>query len=58
MKKMKGKEGWRRRKQEVGKIIKNSVRKALKRVKNGEKDGPSFILVEVWKYLGERAVDF
>ena len=44
--------------QEVGKIIKDEVRKALKRMKNGKAVGPDDIPLEVWKCLGERTVEF
>ncbi|KAK3519636.1 hypothetical protein QTP86_002982 [Hemibagrus guttatus] len=44
--------------QKVDKIRKDEVRKALKRMKSGEKGvGPDDILVEVWKCLGEAAVE-
>ena len=35
--------------QEVGKISKDDVRKALKRMRNGKAVGSDDILVEVWK---------
>ncbi|KAK3536457.1 hypothetical protein QTP86_012613 [Hemibagrus guttatus] len=44
--------------QEVDKIRKDEVRKALKRMKSGKAVGPDDILVEVWKCLGEAAVEF
>ncbi|KAK3528964.1 hypothetical protein QTP70_014145 [Hemibagrus guttatus] len=44
--------------QKVDKIRKDEVRKALKRVKSGKAVGPDDILVEVWKCLGEAAVEF
>ncbi|KAK3565629.1 hypothetical protein QTP86_012957 [Hemibagrus guttatus] len=44
--------------QKVDKIRKNEVRKALKRMKSGKAVGPDNIPVEVWKCLGEAAVEF
>ncbi|KAK3556038.1 hypothetical protein QTP70_001862 [Hemibagrus guttatus] len=44
--------------QKVDKIRKDEVRKALKRMKSGKAVGPDDILVEVWKYLEEAAVEF
>ncbi|KAK3556476.1 hypothetical protein QTP70_008327 [Hemibagrus guttatus] len=44
--------------QKVDKIKKDEVRKALKRMKSGKAVGPDDILVEVWKCLGEAAVEF
>ncbi|KAK3513451.1 hypothetical protein QTP70_015450, partial [Hemibagrus guttatus] len=44
--------------QEVDKIKKDDVRKALKRMKSGNAVGPDNITVEVWKCLGEAAVEF
>ncbi|KAK3509147.1 hypothetical protein QTP70_020260, partial [Hemibagrus guttatus] len=44
--------------QKVDKIRKDEVRKALKRMKSGKAVGPDDILVEVWKCLGESAVEF
>ncbi|KAK3536393.1 hypothetical protein QTP86_008847 [Hemibagrus guttatus] len=44
--------------QKVDKIRKDEVRKALKRMKSGKAVGPDDIPVEVWKYLGEAAVEF
>ncbi|KAK3575651.1 hypothetical protein QTP86_031603, partial [Hemibagrus guttatus] len=44
--------------QKVDKIRKDEVRKALKRTKSGEAVGPDDIPVEVWKCLGEAAVEF
>ncbi|MCJ8740989.1 hypothetical protein PDJAM_G00065450 [Pangasius djambal] len=44
--------------QKVDKIIKDEVRKALKRMKSGKAVGPDDIPVEVWKCLGEAAVEF
>ncbi|KAK3554949.1 hypothetical protein QTP86_001870 [Hemibagrus guttatus] len=44
--------------QKVDKIRKDEVRKALKRMKSGKAVGPDDIPVEVWKCLGEAAVDF
>ncbi|XP_061621461.1 uncharacterized protein LOC133474126 [Phyllopteryx taeniolatus] len=44
--------------QEVAMISKGEVRKALKRMKNGKAVGPDDIPVEVWKHLGEVAVEF
>ncbi|KAK3516306.1 hypothetical protein QTP70_009434 [Hemibagrus guttatus] len=44
--------------QKVDKIRKDEVRKALKRMKNGKAVGPDNIPVEVWKCLGEAAVEF
>ncbi|KAK3525313.1 hypothetical protein QTP86_029120, partial [Hemibagrus guttatus] len=43
---------------EVNKIRKDEVRKALKRMKSGKAVGPDDIPVEVWKCLGEAAVEF
>ncbi|KAK3522491.1 hypothetical protein QTP86_015882 [Hemibagrus guttatus] len=44
--------------QKVDKIRKDEVRKALKRMKSGKEVGPDDIPVEVWKCLGEAAVEF
>ncbi|KAK3548096.1 hypothetical protein QTP70_004523 [Hemibagrus guttatus] len=44
--------------QKVEKIRKDEVRKALKRMKSGKAVGPDDIPVEVWKCLGEAAVEF
>ncbi|KAK3539985.1 hypothetical protein QTP70_019631 [Hemibagrus guttatus] len=44
--------------QKVDKIRKDEVRKALKRMKSGKAVGPDDIPVEVWKCLGESAVEF
>ncbi|KAK3530793.1 hypothetical protein QTP70_002820 [Hemibagrus guttatus] len=44
--------------QKVVKIRKDEVRKALKRMKSGKAVGPDDILVEVWRCLGEAAVEF
>ncbi|KAK3569543.1 hypothetical protein QTP86_034825 [Hemibagrus guttatus] len=44
--------------QKVDKIRKGEVRKALKRTKSGKAVGPDDIPVEVWKCLGEAAVEF
>ncbi|KAK3545315.1 hypothetical protein QTP70_003668 [Hemibagrus guttatus] len=44
--------------QKVDKIRKEEVRKALKRMKSGKAVGPDDIPVEVWKCLGEAAVEF
>ncbi|KAK3507758.1 hypothetical protein QTP70_035282 [Hemibagrus guttatus] len=44
--------------QKVDKIRKDEVRKALKRMKSGKAVGPDDIRVEVWKCLGEAAVEF
>ncbi|KAK3528813.1 hypothetical protein QTP70_011605 [Hemibagrus guttatus] len=44
--------------QNVDKIRKDEVRKALKRMKSGKAVGPDDIPVEVWKCLGEAAVEF
>ncbi|KAK3535754.1 hypothetical protein QTP70_021053 [Hemibagrus guttatus] len=44
--------------QEVDKIRKDEVRKALKRMKSGKAVGPDDIPVEVWKCLGKAAVEF
>ncbi|KAG7497869.1 hypothetical protein JOB18_045303 [Solea senegalensis] len=43
---------------EVADISKDEVRGALKRMKNGKAVGPDDIPVEVWKCLGEEAVEF
>ncbi|KAK3556835.1 hypothetical protein QTP70_022272, partial [Hemibagrus guttatus] len=44
--------------QKVDNIRKDEVRKALKRMKSGKAVGPNNIPVEVWKCLGEAAVEF
>ncbi|KAK3536542.1 hypothetical protein QTP86_013738, partial [Hemibagrus guttatus] len=44
--------------QKVDKIRKDEVRKALKRMKSGKAVSPDDIPVEVWKCLGEAAVEF
>ncbi|KAK3555042.1 hypothetical protein QTP86_006366, partial [Hemibagrus guttatus] len=44
--------------QNVDKIRKDEVRNALKRMKSGKAVGPDDIPVEVWKCLGEAAVEF
>ncbi|KAK3545944.1 hypothetical protein QTP70_016948, partial [Hemibagrus guttatus] len=44
--------------QKVDKIRKDEVRMALKRMKSGKAVGPDDIPVEVWKCLGEAAVEF
>ncbi|XP_016106680.1 uncharacterized protein [Sinocyclocheilus grahami] len=44
--------------QEVERITKGEVRRALKRMKRGKAVGPDDIPVEVWKCLGEMAVEF
>ncbi|KAK3561697.1 hypothetical protein QTP86_012539 [Hemibagrus guttatus] len=44
--------------QKVNKIRKDEIRKALKRMKSGKAVGPDDIPVEVWKCLGEAAVEF
>ncbi|KAK3555905.1 hypothetical protein QTP86_029782, partial [Hemibagrus guttatus] len=44
--------------QKEDKIRKDEVRKALKRMKSGKAVGPDDIPVEVWKCLGEAAVEF
>ncbi|KAK3566051.1 hypothetical protein QTP86_025033 [Hemibagrus guttatus] len=44
--------------QKVDKIRKDEVRKALKRMESGKAVGPDDIPVEVWKCLGEAAVEF
>ncbi|KAK3511747.1 hypothetical protein QTP70_020749, partial [Hemibagrus guttatus] len=44
--------------QKVDKIRMDEVRKALKRMKSGKAVGPDDIPVEVWKCLGEAAVEF
>ncbi|KAK3555065.1 hypothetical protein QTP86_007988 [Hemibagrus guttatus] len=44
--------------QKVDKIRKDEVRKALKRMKSGKAFDPDDIPVEVWKCLGEAAVEF
>ncbi|KAK3525556.1 hypothetical protein QTP86_034849 [Hemibagrus guttatus] len=51
-------EGVNSAEKKVGKIRKDEVRKALKRMKSGKAVGPDDILVEVWKCLGEAAVEF
>ena len=43
---------------EVGKISKEEVRENMKRMKNGKAVGPDDIPVEVWKCLGEIALEF
>ncbi|KAK3542583.1 hypothetical protein QTP86_031285, partial [Hemibagrus guttatus] len=42
----------------VDKIRKDGVKKALKRMKSGKAVGPDDVPVEVWKCLGEAAVEF
>ncbi|KAK3531918.1 hypothetical protein QTP70_034419, partial [Hemibagrus guttatus] len=54
----KGVEGVNSVEQKVDKIRKDEVRKALKRMKSGKSVGPDDIPVEVWKCLGEAAVEF
>ncbi|KAK3556096.1 hypothetical protein QTP70_005247 [Hemibagrus guttatus] len=44
--------------QKVDKIRKDEVRKALKRMKSGKAVGPDDIPMEVWKCLGEAAMEF
>ncbi|KAK3537397.1 hypothetical protein QTP70_008857 [Hemibagrus guttatus] len=44
--------------QKVDKIRKDEVKKALKRMKSGKAVGPDNIPVEIWKCLGEAAVEF
>ncbi|KAK3565550.1 hypothetical protein QTP86_011915 [Hemibagrus guttatus] len=44
--------------QKVDKVRKDEVRKALKRMKSGKAVRPDDIPVEVWKCLGEAAVEF
>ena len=44
--------------QEVAMVSKDEVRRALKRMKRGKALGPDDIPVEVWKCLGEVAVEF
>ena len=44
--------------QEVAKVSQTEVRRTLKRMKRGEAVGPDEIPVEVWKCLGEVAVEF
>ncbi|KAK3568353.1 hypothetical protein QTP86_004945 [Hemibagrus guttatus] len=44
--------------QKADKIRKDEVRKDLKRMKSGKAVGPDNIPVEVWKCLGEAAVEF
>ncbi|KAK3543381.1 hypothetical protein QTP70_018399 [Hemibagrus guttatus] len=44
--------------QKVDKIRKDEVRKVLKRMKSGKAVGPDDIPVEVWKCLGEAAMEF
>ncbi|KAK3514669.1 hypothetical protein QTP70_021575, partial [Hemibagrus guttatus] len=51
-------EGMNSVEQKVDKIRKDEVRKALKRMKSGKAVGPDDIPVEVWKCLGEAAVEF
>ena len=43
---------------EVEKISKEEVRENIKRMKNGKAVGPDDIPVEVWKCLGEIALEF
>ena len=43
---------------EVEKISKEEVRENMKRMKNGKAVGPDDIPVEVWKCLGEIALEF
>ncbi|KAK3556427.1 hypothetical protein QTP70_008339 [Hemibagrus guttatus] len=51
-------EGVKSVEQKVDKIRKDELRKALKRMKSGKAVGPDDIPVEVWKCLGEAAVEF
>ena len=44
--------------QEFGKIGEYEVRKAQRRVTNGKAVGPDGVMVEVWKCLREKAVEF
>ncbi|KAK3560234.1 hypothetical protein QTP86_002183 [Hemibagrus guttatus] len=44
--------------QKVDKLRKDEVRKALERMKSGKAVGPDDIPVEVWKCLGEAAMEF
>ena len=44
--------------EEVAKVSKTEVRSVLKRMKSGKAFGPDDIPVEVWKCLGEVAVEF
>ncbi|KAK3571184.1 hypothetical protein QTP86_004892 [Hemibagrus guttatus] len=50
-------EGVNSMEQKVNKIRKDEVRKTLKRMKSGKAVGPDDIPVEVWKCLGEAAVE-
>ena len=43
---------------EMEKISKEEVRETMKRMKNGKAVGPDDIPVEVWKCLGEIALEF
>ena len=43
---------------EVERISKEEVRENMKRMKNGKAVGPDDIPVEVWKCLGESALEF
>ena len=43
---------------EVGMISITAVRETLTRMKDGKPIGPGTILVELWKCVGERAVEF
>ena len=43
---------------EVEKISKEEMREHMKRIKNGKAVGPDDIPVEVWKCLGEIALEF
>ena len=43
---------------EVEKISKEEVRENMKKMKNGKTVGPDDIPVEVWKCLGEIALEF
>ena len=59
MEKTKRIEGWRTCKQQkIFGVTKDEVRKDFKKMKNGKVVVPDAIFVDVWKCLGERAVEF
>ena len=66
MKKMRERERERERRENDGEIVnleverisKEEVRENMKRMKNGKAVGPDDIPVEVWKCLGESALEF
>lgn len=61
MKRMRERENrmmWRCVNHKVQWISKEKVRTAMKRMKNGKVVGPDDIPVEIWRCLGEMAVEF